>query len=209
MSKRRGDSQVLPVHFVISAALTGGVVQYQLSPSGIGGNSSRLASVADNWAHFRVTQCKFRVHHGAITGDVSVGYVGGVQDNLPATGPLIMELLPSVRYGSTYTVPSEWVNIPKKDLAGPFPWYKALNGAADSTEEAPGYICVAGTGTDTPVLEFRAVFEFKTAVGPANTPAAVELAAKLRKERELETRQAARKQFVKLLNSATVGFPSA
>ncbi len=177
---RSRDGAVVPFHVRLALAMTSGAVQTPLTPSQI--SSSRLAAEADNWAHFRWQNVKFRVHHGAITGDVAVGFVGGVQDTLPSTLATVSELIPATYYGSTYTVPSEWINVPKQDLAGPLPWYKALPGAASNVEELPGYLCMAGAGTDTVVVELRGVCVFKTAVAPANTPLAIELRQKLRIE---------------------------
>jgi hypothetical protein len=98
-----------------------------------------------------------------------------------------MELLPSCHLSGSNTVPTEWVRVPKSDLAGPLPWYKSIAGSADATEEAPGAISVFSTGTtDAFSLEVRGVFEFKTAVAPANTPAAVALRDQVRTLRKMD-----------------------
>jgi hypothetical protein len=127
-----------------------------------------------------------------------MGFVGGVQDVPPATVAAVGELMPAVSMpaGGTQTVPSQWASSSKSELAGPFPWYKALNGAADTTEEAPGLLVFAGTSTQAFNYEFFVTFEFKTAVDPANTPAALALrreltvlrleAARLREKKALE-----------------------
>ncbi len=193
------DSERIPVHCLITQALTAGVASIQLSPSGLSTWSTRLAGIADNWAHFRVLRSKFRIHHGAITGDVAVGYLGGIQDTPPANSTVLLEVIPSTYQGSTYTKPSEWVNIPREDLRGPFPWYKSINGTADTTEEAPGIIRIAGNGTDTVVIEFVGEFQVKTSVAPANTPAAVKLRAMLLEERQLAARQKARQELAAVL----------
>ncbi len=199
------DGQVLPVHGVVSVTLAAGTTLTQLSPQGLGSLLTRLASEADNWAHFRWNSFKFRVHHGALTGDVAVGFCGGMQDTAPSTKNQVAELLPSTYYGSTYTKPSEWVNISTADLRGPFPWYKALNGTADTTEEAPGNLHFAGTGTDVVVIEVRGVIEFKTSVAPANTPMAAQLRVQARLERLEKEREQARRDLLRLLGSTTTG----
>ncbi len=198
MSRQR-DSQILHVHGIISVAMSSGFGSSALNPSVFGSNLTRLLDVADSWAHFRVKSCRFRVHHGAITADVAVGYVGGVQDTLPSTKATVMELIPSVYQGSTYTVPSAWCAIPPKDLAGPLPWYKTITGTADATEESPGVFLYAGTGTDVVTWEMDAVFEFKTAVAPANTPMAAALREKLREERVRAARLAEKEALTRAL----------
>ncbi len=196
------DSQLLPFHGIVTVVLSGGVANLQASPSSLGPSMGRVLAEADSWAHFRWVSCKFRVHHGAMTGDLAAGFVGGAQDTLPATKPTIMELLPSIYYGTTYTKPSEWCTVSKSELAGPFPWYKSINGAADTTEEAPGYFVFAGTGTDNPVFEIKGVLEFKTSVATADTPLAKKLLAQLREERRLAAIGREREAVLKVFTPA-------
>ncbi len=198
------DSERIPVHGLISQALTAGVASIQLSPSGLSTWSTRLASIADNWAHFRVLRFKFRIHHGAITGDTAMGYLGGIQDTPPANSTSLLEVMPATYQGTTYTKPSDWVNVPRKDLQGPFPWYKSINGTADTTEEAPGILRICGNGTDVVVAEFFGEFECKTSVAPANTPAAVKLRLSLVEERKREARARRRTELVSLLDKASI-----
>jgi len=93
-----------------------------------------------------------------------------------------MELLPACVLGTRQTTPSDWAAPTASELAGPLPWYKTVVGGADSTEEAPGALCVAGTGTDTVIIEQRGVFQFKTSASTSNTPAAVALREQARKQ---------------------------
>lgn len=206
--KRKGaskDTSMFPFHGIVAVALTAGNYSQSLSPQGLtNAGLSRVVVEADNWAHFRVRSFRFRVHHGAITGDLAVGYVGGVQDTAPATKGTLMELLSSVYHGSTYTEPSKWVKCSASELAGPLPWYKSIPGTADSTEEAPGVFVASGTGTDTIVVELEGVLEFKTSVAPANTPAQLKLLEQLRLERQRVANDAARTRVIGLL-SPTAG----
>lgn len=213
MSKRGNkDSESLPVHGMVFPALTAGALALQLSPSSIG--STRAAAVADNWAHFRVRKFKFRLHPSPLAASgQALGYVGGQQDTPPATTPQIMELIPSVFISTAApaanapnrtTQPTEWVNIPRSDLAGPFPWYKSLPGGADVTEEAPGILVGAGTATEAMVIEYRGLFEFKTSVAPANTPAAVDMRARLRAERVNREKEHERMLLLGILSTQPV-----
>lgn len=197
---QRKDSQILPFHALITGVLVSGNLSLALNPQVLAAQgATRVLAVADNWGHFRVKQFAFRIHHGAITGDVAAGFLGGVQDTGPSSKAQVMELLPSTYQGATYTKPSEWVKVSPRDLAGPFPWYKTVPGTADATEEAPGVLYISGTAAETQVLEVRGVFEFKTSVAPANTPLAVKLITQLRKERERTEHEMVRKNLLRAL----------
>lgn len=176
------DSVVFPFHNVLSGTLTAGTVAILVSPNS--NMSPRALLEADVWAHFRVKKLAFRIWRtSAVTNPQAIGFVGGVEDTAPSTVVQIMELMPSTYIQETNTVPSNWVHVPRIDLRGPFPWYKTIPGTADATEEAPGYVCVAGSGTDAYRVEFKGAFEFKTSVNSANTPLSVELRARIREER--------------------------
>ncbi len=178
------DGCIVPFHTVNQASLVGGFYSITASPTGM---SSRLPSEADTWAHFRLLSLEFRLHAkgiNAATGAQAAGYVGGLQDTPPSTIATLCELLPSCYLAApTQSVPTEWVKVSQADCRGTFPWYKSIPGAADATEEAPGALVVVGTGTDSFCIEFRGVVEFKTAVNPGNTPAAVALRSRVREER--------------------------
>ena len=128
-----------------------------------------------------------------------MGVVGGVQDTPPATVGAVMELIPSAFMQALTTVPTEWVNVGKDDLAGPLPWYKSIPGTADATEEAPGLLVGAGTGSQFLTGELRGVFEFKTSTAPANTPAALVLAARMREEKVKAAQLRERARFLAVL----------
>lgn len=204
------DGCVMPLHFVVSNALSSGTFAFALSPSGIGNSSTRLQTEADCWAHFKWLKFKFRLRSvNSVTANTAAGFVGGLQDTPPTTVLQVAELLPSCVIGGDETVPTEWIEVRKEDLAGPFPWYKSLNGAADPTEEAPGQICVGGNATDNFLLECRGIVEFKTAVAPANTPAAIKLREQVRKERIEQVLREDRAELVRLLGGTPVVVPAA
>jgi len=162
----------------------------------------RLAVEADAWAHFRVKRLSFRLHPTSPkTAAQACCYIGGVQDTPPATFSAISEVLSSCINGVGSTVPSDWVHVLKSEVAGPFPWYKSVAGTADSTEEAPGSFQVVGTGTETFTLEFRGIFEFKTAVATTNTPVALAARRQLHLERVNAERARARMVLLQVLNS--------
>jgi len=170
----------MPFHYVLTNTLTSGAFTQFLIPTLF----PRVGTEADAWAHFRVKKLMMRLHRAsALNGPMSFGYMGGVQDNLPSSVYGATETIPSSFMSPVTTVPTDWVHVPKVDLAGPFPWYKTVAGAADATEESPGIIFVCGTGTDTFYCEFRGTFEFKTSLATANTPLALQMRQSVREER--------------------------
>ncbi len=167
-------------HYLLQATAAGNVYAFNFQPSANFG--TRIGAEADAWAHFRVNSFKFRLHPFGGSGSKAAGFVGGVQDTAPGSLAQISELIPSVVHNTSTTTPTEWASVSKSELAGPFPWYKAVAGGADATEEMPGQMCVWTSGaTDSFWLEMRGVFEFKTAVSTGNTPANV---ARILAERE-------------------------
>ena len=199
----------MPFHGYVSAALVSGTASAQVSPSGLAGIAPRVLVEADTWAHFRVRSLALRLHrNNATTGAQAIGFVGGVQDTLPSTVAQISELLSSAICGDQLTVPGEWVRPRAEELAGPFPWYKSVNGAADGTEEGPGYIVIAGNTTEVYSYEVRGVIEFKTAISTSNTPAEVRLLGQLRALRLAQTQARNRAAVTRLLTGPPVALPS-
>jgi hypothetical protein len=202
MSKR-SDSQLLPFHYVYNVALVAGVANISGSPTGL---SPRALVEADTWARFRLRSLKFRLHPNAQTSSayqIAI-WVPGVQDVPPATLATAAEALNSAVLGGIATVPTNWVTVNKRDLAGPFPWYKAIPGAADVTEESPGALVVIGTSTETFVLEYSGVFEFNGALATANSPAAVQLRRELRTLRTSVSNQREKERLISLLATSEV-----
>lgn len=208
-SEKAGDGCRFPFHWTQSNALVAGIFGLALDPSSF----PRVLTEADGWDYFRLVSVRFRLHPpNANTGPQYAGYVCGVQDTPPGSGANVTELVYSTVLGGGSTNPTGWVKISRKDLAGPFPWYKSVRGAADPTEETPGAIYVAGTGTDQILLEISGVIEFKSAVATANTPAAARALEVLRQERVKAAREVRRGRLVQALSPAptvVAGFPSA
>jgi len=199
------DQVTQDFHFMLNTAMASSTFGLLASPNT--NVSPRMLAEADTWAHYRFEALRFRLHRVAsTTGVQAVGYVGGVQDVTPATVPAVSELLPSTFLSTQATVPSDWVRVPKKDLAGPLPWYKTIPGGADSTEEAPGVICVSTTGgaTDSFSLEIRGRITFKTAVATGNTPIAIKARQLLREERITAERSLARDAILRVIGSPPV-----
>ena len=193
----------MPFHGYVTAALVAGLANYQVSPTGLAGVCLRMNTEADAWSHFRVKALAVRLHrNNATTGAQAIGYVGGVQDTLPASVQQVAELIPSAISGDQITIPGEWVRPTAKELAGPLPWYKSINGAADITEEAPGYIVIAGSGVEVYSLEIRCTIEFKTSVATANTPAEIRLLSQLRAMRLANAQGRARNAVARLLTGS-------
>jgi len=190
------DSCILPFHYSISQALVAGVFTAFASPAII----PRAALEADVWAHFRLRKLAFRLlPTSPSTAAQAAGFVGGVQDTNPGTYAQVVELISSCIKGIGQTVPSSWVRVSRQELAGPFPWYKTVAGTADSTEEAPGVICVVGTGTEVFNIEFRGEFEFKVGLSSGNTPLEVKLRELVRKQRVDQMRSTEREVLLKIL----------
>jgi hypothetical protein len=211
-----GDGCFMPFHHiqVLTLAATTGTIN--CNPTGL---SSRALSEADNWAHFRLRRLKFRIHPQeklptAGTNEVSracVGYVGGMEDTAPATATDIMELLPSLYLAGYSTIPTKWMTISPKDLAGPLPWYKTIPGTADVTEESPGQLCyvLAGSGSvNSIVIEWSGIFEFKTSVSATNTPLSAKLREMIRDERRRAADEIERKKLQQVLTPVPSKTPS-
>lgn len=201
------DRETCEVHGLLIDAAAPTQVLLNLNPSNMASVSfTRLASLADAYAQYRVRSLRFRLHANNSAATVAAGYVGGIQDTTPSTAVQVMELLPSCYTGGAQQVPSNWVTVPPSDLAGPHPWYKSVLGTADATEEAPGLIVMVRSAANIPVqLEVFAVYEFKAALAPANTPAMVKLMAEARLARQV-TRLAAERAA---LQRVLLGGPTA
>ena len=91
----------------------------------------------------------------------------------------------------------------KDELRGPLPWYKALIGGADPTEEQPGQICVVGSATDNFLLEIFGVIEFKVAISTSNSPMELRVLEQLRKARADQTQARERDRLLKVLAPST------
>lgn len=171
---------------------------------------TRVPNVADNYAHYRILALKFRLVPSDAANFIAVGYVGGVQDTPPSTLDQVMELIPSVAQGIGQTVPTNWVKVPRSELAGPLPWYKTILGGADATEESPGILVLVHTTLHVYRVELFIEYEFKVGVAPANTPVALALANELVAARRKAVLEAERARLLRVLSGggATAGRPA-
>jgi len=198
MNQRKRDNVDVPFHSFLVGALTSGSFGVGLAPNSTI-SPTRLPAVGDAYAHFRVKQFRMRMHPTVRSANQAFGFAGGVQDTSPATIAQIGELLSSAAFTTGQTVPSNWVVPNQDELRGPFPWYKTVGGAADNTEEQPGLIVVAGTTTDTFLIELEGVFEFKVALATGNTPEQAALQLRLRRIREERQREIDRQNLLAVL----------
>jgi len=187
----------MPFHYVQSGTFTAGLFGLLLSPAAF----PRVAIEADVWAHYRVRKFSFRLlPTSPVTVAQAASFIGGIQDTNPSTLAQVTEILSSCVKGVGQTTPSSWVHVQRDELAGPFPWYKSVAGTADPTEESPGTISIVGTGTETFIIEFRGIFEFKTSVATGNTPLAIRLRELVRRERLEAAQRNERAVLLKILS---------
>ncbi len=187
----------MPFHTVINGNFAAGLTSIGVAPSSF----ARVLVEADVWALFRVRKLAFRLMPTSpSTVAQAGGFIGAIQDGPPGSFAQIVELLSSCVKGVGQTVPSSWVHVTRQELAGPFPWYKTIAGTPDATEESPGTIYVAGTGTEAVTVEVKGVFEFKTGVNSANTPLAIRLRQEIRAERLQLYKQRERDTLLRILS---------
>lgn len=194
------DGCLMPFHWVQQASMTSGVAGVIIYPT----TFPRVLTEADAWDYFRVKSLKFRLlpNQVAPAGNIVVGYVPGVQDTPPTSQANVAELIYGTCLGGDQTTPTNWVKVPAKELAGPFPWYKTIPGTVDSTEEIPGAIYVAGTTTDPFLMELCGVFEFKSSIATNNTPAALALAREIRAARVRSAQERRRAEMLAVLGGS-------
>ncbi len=185
----RRDGIVVPAHLLQRTQTASSLFNFPVAP----GSFSRILTIADSWAEFRVNSLKFRLHPETNTsgGGVAAGLYTGIADTPPASISNVMELIPSAFLGYNSTVPSNWIDVPQKDLRGYFSWYKTIIGSPDVDVEHPCFIQVVTSGTmDLFALEIYCEFEFKGAISTSNTPEEIALRNKLR---ELKVKKVALK----------------
>ncbi len=207
MSKRmaKRDSSVETFHGIISSSSAATQELINLNPTNMNvapASFTRIPAVADNWAQFRVLALRFRLHSIGSSNAVAAGFVGGVQDTPPSTAAQVLELLPSTYLGPSQQVPTKWVNVPRKDLAGPLSWYKTVLGTADATEESPGVLVITHTTMVFCAVEVYITYEFKAAVAPGNTPAAAAILREVAAERRRLHQEVQRQRLLGVLTGS-------
>jgi hypothetical protein len=208
-NNRRNDMEACEFHGIWSGADAATQVLLNLNPSNMSAAGfTRLGGFADNFASFKIQRLRFRIHCNNATSGTAACFVGSVQDTSPSTLPQVMEVLPAAILGLVQQVPTNWVEVPKADLAGPLTWYKSLLGTADATEESPGLLVLVHTTLVAYTVEIEGNYLFKTAVAPANTPMALKLAQEIRASRVLAAQDRERVALRRLLQGA-VSSPTA
>ncbi len=213
MSKRttKRDSVVETFHGLFTSSSAATQELLNLNPTNMNvapAQFTRVPAVADNWAQYRVLALRFRLHSIGSSNAVAAGFVGGVQDTPPSTAAQVMELLPSTYLGPSQQVPSKWVNVPRKDLAGPLSWYKTVLGTADATEESPGVLVVTHTTMVFWAVEAYITYEFKAAVAPGNTPAALAYQRAVAAERKRALQEGQRARLLSVLAAPLAAAPT-
>jgi len=201
--KPRGkDTQSAWFHFLWSSSLTAGAASANLNATGLGSLSTRFLSIADSWVFFRLKSFKFRIHPGNVSAN-QAACVLAVVDTSPSTLSQVMEQMNATYIDQSQTVPTGWVNVDRPTLAGPFPWYRCVDGTADTSEENPARLVVIGTGTDTFAMEFLMEVEFKEAAATANTPMELALLKARREEEVARARARAKLALLDVLSADT------
>ncbi len=177
------SDHVISVPFKLLASTTG-ATSYALTLIPSSALFPRCATIADAFELYRIKKLRFRLIPGATGGTVVAGYLPGVVDTPPATIALVGEILHSVILGTTQTVPSRWCDVPAVSLKSYETWYKTIAGTPDTAQENQGTIFIAASAAGTAFLiEAEAIYEFKGAVDPTNTPA-MRLKAEWAREKE-------------------------
>ncbi len=168
MSKNKNSQDsVCPFSYVQATAFSAGLSVIPLWPASFG----RVATIADGFDLFKVTKLKYRLLPGStITVSQSAAYYPGVTDTTPASVNAISQNPTMTYLALRQTVPSGWAEVPKADLHGYQTWYKTIAGSTDAGDEAPGNIYIAGTGTETFVIEIHGEFHFRGSTDTGSTP---------------------------------------
>lgn len=169
--RRSGDLVRVPCHGRISNSLTSGLFSQSLAPTLF----STITAISDVFEMYRFTNLKYRMlpAGGTVipTGSQVCGYLPGVIDT--ASGLTVGSLIQS-RHTCFITerqvTPTPWIKVPRAVLQSYGNWYKTVVGTPDVATEIQGGIYVAGTGTDSFVVEVSAVIEFKDLVVAGATP---------------------------------------
>lgn len=209
MSRKNNAGRIVsaPFHMVSSNTLSNTLATVTLSPATM---STRMGLIANNYALYRVKSLKFRIHPGSVSGTVAAAYLAGIVDDLPtAYGQLVEAVSSTMIAGNVTTVPTEWITVSPKELAGPFNWYKTVVGTTDASEEYPGALYIYGSGVSQLVLvEIRGTYEYKEAISASNTPALVALANKTREERTRASNERDRIALMKTMGLSQVMIPT-
>lgn len=157
----------LPARGLFNGSLSAGVAQINLQPT----NLNSVAGAAANYEFYRITKLRYRLYPNGGGSMLAAAYIAGAVDNAPSSPYDVAQTPHCVLYGDDVTVPTSWRNVPKSALASYNTWYKTVAGSPDPTEEVQGKIYLAGSSTDSYLLEYEMVYQFRTLVVTSATPA--------------------------------------
>jgi len=189
--RNRGLITKVPFTFTLSSAAAS--FQAPLAPGNMG---VRLAAIQDSYEYFRFTKIKFRLipDFQANVGLGALGFLGDSENTTPpTTTDQVMQTCVGILISDNYSVPTQWVNVPKNILAGAEKWYGCNNTAFANPSGIQGEFCgVQPSAALAFVAEIRGVCEFTVPAAPANTPEITELRLKIHaltvKQREERSR---------------------
>ncbi len=169
-----------------------------------------LSIQANSFEYYRFTKLSFRLHPtftGGTTYTTAVYFYSGVPDAAPAGIPQIMNSDESTLLTSAALVPSSWVNVNRRVLAGKQPWYKAVAGTPEAIEEIQGYFLgyTEGGTSKNVTLQVTGTIQFKGVTDSAATPplgAAFRLASIKELEEKVKLRQAERQEAARARTQA-------
>jgi len=193
----------MPFHSYLTGSIGGAGTVINVNPTGITGP---ILTEADAWSLFRMNELQFRLIRSAAVATTQVAcYTTTIQDTNPGTLTQSLQTINTTVLAGAAVLPSPWSSPSRKDLAGPFKWYKAIPGAADPTEETAGQIIINGTAADTYQLEVRGVVSFQGAVSGGNTPEELQARLVLRNARIKREQDMARRAIMRVLSPENTG----
>jgi len=183
-------------HEVLTVALVAGANNEIIRPDTFG---TSITALSDGYDLFKCVRFSFRIF--ALTTSAIAGVVSSVPNTLPTTIATVSELLDSVYHlGPQQTGWSEWVRVNGSVLAGPYPWYHTRAGTFLETESVPATLVLAGSSTNTVVVEVRGTFTFKDPLPTSSTPSALLLRARAKQEEEQAALVKRKAELLKVLS---------
>lgn len=149
---------------------------YETTLSGVTGNATllvnpqttslgALSEIGDQFDLFRCAELEYRLHpmNPADTNQQVCAYIPDV-DIQTATAFQASESPIAAVQTQFCGVPSPWIHVPPSQLKGMLDWYKCSADAGAAEFEAQGIILLAGGLSDTIIVEFRGIMQFKNPV---------------------------------------------
>ncbi len=195
--KPRHDSIIADFHNVLADSLVASKYSAQVNCTNFLLGNTRPQSVSDAYTDFRVLQLRFRLLPG-VAAPMSVGYISGLPVTFPGTNQDVDQIIPSIHLNQTQVAPTDWVRVSPRELHGQYDWYHTQESATEIG--GPGFIVLAGSGTNAFVLEIFARIEFQGGVSTVDTPLERTLLAQLARERAAVAARRARDLALRALS---------